>query len=323
MLEHVMRVLEDQQDLDGEVRRPEFDSPAGDMEVTLSAADREKLENQVFDMTPQQHRLMTSSGDRAIAYFDERGRAATGTLSTLSDAELIRLSMGQRYKGEPGVGAEGGEITTVTEDRLEEKISRVDVKIVGWGGKRNIPRKQIQKFRRAVAAISPHVGWSEFRQVVQLPDKFLPSLEKVVKVQGLRMEQPKKATSPIHMSEELDDELGEGVDIEKMKKELATSREEAGKVLEKAKKLKAGDSITIENRKYKVHTNHGPRGPKNKVELWLEGGRGAAYMLTLPNDPKYMAFLMSTGGRGRSKNVSLNYIKMESVRHSQLPLLEA
>lgn len=203
MLEHVMKVLnEDQQDLDGEIRRPEFDSPAGDQEATLSAGDREKLENQVFDMTPLQHRLMTASGDRAVAYFDERGRASTATLSALSDSELIRLSLGQRYKGEPGVGDKGGEITTVTEERLEEKISRVDVKIVGWGGKRNIPKKQIREFKRAVAAISPHVGWSEFRQVVQLPEKLLPGLEKVVKSQGLRMEKPRKATSPIHMDEE-------------------------------------------------------------------------------------------------------------------------
>ena len=107
----------------------------------------------------------------------------------------------------------------------------------------------------------------------------------------------------------------EGFDVEKAKAELAANRKAAEENLAKLNKLKKGDKITIFRKKFTVVGNHGPRGPKNKVEISLAGGKGVVYLLTLPAEAKYMASYMNTGGRGmpRPKNVSLNDIMLEGI----------
>lgn len=67
----------------------------------------------------------------------------------------------------------------------------VHVKITGWGGVRNIPKKQLDNFTKDVKAIRNVSGFSRNRQTVQLPKKMIPQLAEVVKKHGLKMEAPK------------------------------------------------------------------------------------------------------------------------------------
>lgn len=77
--------------------------------------------------------------------------------------------------------------------RLAYRMTKpVHVKIVGWGGKRNIPIQQIRDFIVDVRALRNVSGFSSSRQTVQIQPKEVPALAAIVKKHGLRMEAPKK-----------------------------------------------------------------------------------------------------------------------------------
>lgn len=80
---------------------------------------------------------------------------------------------------------------------------RIDVKIEGWGGTRNIPVKEIRAFKKALEGITgAGVGFSVRDQVVQLDSKALPKLEVVVKAQGLRTGWKRPSKHPIFLDRE-------------------------------------------------------------------------------------------------------------------------
>ena len=82
-------------------------------------------------------------------------------------------------------------------DRLAARPKYMDVRIDGWGGVRNIPVKQIRSFVKDVKAIQGVNGFSVRGPTVQILEKALPQLKKVVEKHGLRMGTPKKWTHPI------------------------------------------------------------------------------------------------------------------------------
>lgn len=90
-------------------------------------------------------------------------------------------------------------------NRLTEHLSArmtkpVQVKIMGWGGTRKIPKKELVSFAKALKDPSLRgagVGFSAFKQMVQINPKYLPALEKIVKAQGKRMGPPKKGAGII------------------------------------------------------------------------------------------------------------------------------
>lgn len=69
----------------------------------------------------------------------------------------------------------------------------VQVKIEGWGGKRNIPKKELESFAKALNSASElrgsglGFGLKINGPHVQINPKYLDKLEKVVKAQGKRM----------------------------------------------------------------------------------------------------------------------------------------
>lgn len=85
---------------------------------------------------------------------------------------------------------------------LEAASSKpVHVKIEGWGGTRNVPKKELQAFAKALKA-APELKGSGLGfgikmtggPTVQINPKYLGKLEKVVKAQGKRMGPPKPGT---------------------------------------------------------------------------------------------------------------------------------
>lgn len=89
--------------LSGSVDRREFDpeAPVGWPMVT-SPEERKRLEAFVLSSTPKVHQYETADGKTGIVYFDERGRAARGKISEMSDDELVRLARvgGKRMPGD-------------------------------------------------------------------------------------------------------------------------------------------------------------------------------------------------------------------------------
>ena len=69
--------------------------------------------------------------------------------------------------------------------------------------------------------------------------------------------------------------------------------------LKRLRKLPEGSVIAIRRAQYTVGQNFGPKGPHNRVELGLVGKKGAAYMLWLPADARYVARFASLRGMGR------------------------
>jgi len=84
--------------------------------------------------------------------------------------------------------------------RLDEGRSNVHIKIIGWGGKRNIPKKQLRDFvadLKAARLGGGSAGFSVMKQTVQIPKKDIPKLEPILKKHGLRSEAPRKAAYAI------------------------------------------------------------------------------------------------------------------------------
>jgi len=91
--ETIMNRLREQQKLDGEVEREEFNvAPAG-----VSMESRKSLEDFVYENTPCRHKFI-KGGNRAMVYYDARGRATACELSKVPFDDLSRLGSNLGYQ---------------------------------------------------------------------------------------------------------------------------------------------------------------------------------------------------------------------------------
>ena len=82
------------------------------------------------------------------------------------------------------------------EYRKDPGSKRMNVKIMGWGGTRKIPKKELQAFRQSISSI-PGAGFDFFTQNAQVNKKDLQKLEPILKKHGLRGGSPTPAKSYI------------------------------------------------------------------------------------------------------------------------------
>lgn len=99
MFEKMMSLVE-QQDLDGEIRRSEFDTANPD-EPLVVTGDRGPVEQFVYDATPPALRFSTADGRRGVTFFDRRGRAATVVVADMSEDDLMWVALQFGYGGRP------------------------------------------------------------------------------------------------------------------------------------------------------------------------------------------------------------------------------
>lgn len=104
MLDNLMNQLTENQNVDGEIARDEFD-PRHDREGwpdEVNPEDRATVERYVYKNIPGRHRFKTASGEKGIVYLDSRGRSTSAVISEMDGEELLRLarSQGKRMKGD-------------------------------------------------------------------------------------------------------------------------------------------------------------------------------------------------------------------------------
>jgi hypothetical protein len=104
MLENLFKHVSENQQIDGEVDRDEFD-PRNDREgwpEGVHPENRQSMERYVYNRVPERHRFRTADGEKGIVFFDSRGRATSGLVTEMDDEELLRLarSQGKRVKGD-------------------------------------------------------------------------------------------------------------------------------------------------------------------------------------------------------------------------------
>jgi predicted metal-dependent hydrolase len=88
MFDSMMKLTEQQQ-MDGAVRRKEFDEPR--QADSFSDEMRAKMREFVSQETPKHHRFVTRQGKQAVVYFDPRGRAVSAAIDDMSDEDLAWL----------------------------------------------------------------------------------------------------------------------------------------------------------------------------------------------------------------------------------------
>lgn len=131
MLERLLNQIEEQK-RDGAINRDEFDI---DYEVSgwpvLSAPEkRQQLERYVLrKCIPERHRFKKADGSDGIVYFDSRGRAVHGSISEVSDADLVRMakSAGKRFRGQadpnkPSTGRKNHGYSYPVQEDLDESV---------------------------------------------------------------------------------------------------------------------------------------------------------------------------------------------------------
>jgi len=114
MFGSMMRLIEQQQ-VDGAVRRPEFEPPP-DSEASLSDEERGRLIAFLASTTPDRHKFVAAGGRVGVVYFDTRGRAVSAVLDDLDDDTLQWIAQSKNMDGTPMATSDPGYTPPVQEE---------------------------------------------------------------------------------------------------------------------------------------------------------------------------------------------------------------
>lgn len=110
----MMRLVEQQQ-MDGAVRRPEFDPPPS-THTSLDNEERQRMLAVIASSTPERHQFTTANGRIGIVYFDARGRATSALLDELDDDTIQWILQSKSLDGTPTPTSSHGYTMPVQED---------------------------------------------------------------------------------------------------------------------------------------------------------------------------------------------------------------